>query len=143
MGVFWFVCGEGPGKLGTRWTAVMDCGAAVEGGDPILPVRVDKQEGIVCTGRGQLVTSMEGERRGYEVQLAAVMVCVCFPQNRVAASCVPRTGWGLWQLLSSRPPQAVWPLGAAELLCCAPQLQLHASSQSLVVHPHRSCTGMV
>lgn len=58
MGVFWFVCGEGPGKQGTRHTAVMDCGAAVGERRPkSCTVSADKQEGIVCPGKGQLVVS--------------------------------------------------------------------------------------
>lgn len=65
-------------------------------------VRVEKQEGIVCTGRGQLVTSMEGERRGYEVQLAAVMVCVFSPEQGCCQLCA--THWLGFVAAAQQPP---------------------------------------
>lgn len=83
------------------------------------------REGAACSEH------MKREGRGYEVQLTALTAVCVFSRTGL----LPCTAWGLWQLLSSCPPRAVWPLGAGELLCCAPQLQLNASSQFLVVHP--------
>ena len=54
--------------------------------------------------------------------------CVAFLQYGVSASHMLRTGWGLWQPVSSHPQRAGWLLCAGEPLCCVPQLQLGAGS---------------
>lgn len=122
----------------------MDCGVTVGERRPkSCIVRVDKQEGIVCIGRGQLVMSTWKGREGdMRCSWQQGWLCVFSPGQGCCRMCATHC-LGFVAAGQHHPPQAVWPLGAGELLCCVPQLQLSASSQSLVVHPHGSCTGLV